>query len=190
MNKVLSLVLSLFCTSVSAATWTLDEQHSTLHFLSTKNEHVTETHTFTELSGQLNNKGDLQVTVSLASVDTGIEIRDDRMRSMLFDLVQFPTATLSASLDSTLLDLKPGQQQSLTVSANLAMNGKTQTQPMHVVVTRLSGGGFHATNSKPIVLNAASFEYTEGLGKLREIVGLTSISLTVPVSFSVVFQPE
>ena len=68
------------------AAWTLNGDDSTLSFISTKAVNVAEIHKFTTLSGGVDDTGNVTgISIALASVDTGIEIRDDRMREMLFD---------------------------------------------------------------------------------------------------------
>jgi hypothetical protein len=43
-------------------------------------------------------------------------------------------------------------------------------------------------SKKPVVVNAPEFKLAEGVEALREIAGLPSISLAVPVSFVLAFD--
>ena len=101
----LTLCLSLLMAAVSAqADWTLVNESSQLNFVSTKASHIAETHTFTELSGQITDDGAAKLVIDLTSVDTGIDIRDQRMQSMLFDVVSFPDARIETRLDLSALE--------------------------------------------------------------------------------------
>ena len=83
---------SLICLAVAAlllspatwADWTLDNAGSRLSFVSIKATNVAEVHTFDALSGSVGGDGHARVVIQLASVNTLIPIRDERMREMLF----------------------------------------------------------------------------------------------------------
>ncbi len=81
--KTLLLLLSLTASQAFAG-WTLDNTDSRLSFVTVKAQNVAEVHSFTQLSGEVDSTGIATVTIQLASVDTLIEIRDERMREVLF----------------------------------------------------------------------------------------------------------
>lgn len=186
--KLLTLLcLSLFC-SQSFAAWVLDNAQSRLHFISTKKEHISEVHQFTQLSGNLSDDGQLSVEITLASVETGIDIRNQRMREKLFMVELMPTASLSASLPASLLSLAPGESTMATVSAELTLNGQSKNIAVEVRVSRLSAHTLLADSVKPILLNAADYKLAEGVNVLKELAGLPAISLNVPVNFNLSFK--
>ncbi|MFT7216344.1 MAG: hypothetical protein ACI8R8_001411, partial [Paraglaciecola sp.] len=53
--------------------------------------------------------------------------------------------------------------------------------------TRSSDGNITATSSKPILIAAADYGLQSGVELLQQIAGLSSIGLSVPVSFNLVF---
>lgn len=131
------------------------------------------------------------MSISLASVDTSIELRDDRMREMLFETERFAAATVSAKVDAAALDgMEPGQSMHLTVEGNLSLHGESRPLPMDLVIARTGDHMLLVTSEKPVVVNAPEFKLAEGVEALREIAGLPSISTAVPVSFVLTFNRD
>lgn len=187
--KRLAFLLLLAGSSSALADWKLDNDSSSLNFISTKNQHISETHSFGELSGSLSEQGKLKVEVTLSSVNTGIDIRDQRMRDILFHVADIPSAMLTAKLDKALLETEQGKTAKASVDALFDLNGKTHTLPVAIQVTKLADGSLLATTTKPVVLNAKDFSLDGGIGELQKIAGLAGISLAVPVTFNVTFTP-
>ena len=77
----------------------LDTLRSSLYFVSAKNSHVVETHTFTALSGAISEEGVATLRITLDSVESGIAIRNERMRNMLFETLTFSEAVVSLPVD-------------------------------------------------------------------------------------------
>lgn len=168
--------------------WDIAPDESSLHFLTTKNAQVTEVHSFETLSGTLSEDGKLTVSVDLASVNTLIPIRNTRMQEMLFNVAQFPTATFSADIDKTLLNVPVGKQIQATVTGMLKLHGVEAPAEFAVHLTRSTKGKFVVSTTKPGLIRANTFKLEQGVEALRNIAGLNSITLTVPVTFSVTFE--
>lgn len=191
-NKFIVLVaisVSLI-SNIARASWELNNDASQLNFISTKNEHISEMHSFTSLSGQLSESGDLSVSVDLASVSTNISIRDERMQEHLFDMESYPVATLRAQLDKDVLSLATGDSLSKTISTKISISGVTQSVNVVVNVTKNGDGGLTATTVRPFLLQVPAFKLADGINKLKELAGLNSIGFAVPVTFSVKFEQE
>ena len=62
-------------------------------------ERAFEIHQFTSLDGSISNNGDANVKIDLTSVASGIDVRDVRMRFLLFETYKFPNAEVTAKLD-------------------------------------------------------------------------------------------
>lgn len=176
----------LFCFTANAH-WMLVEDESSLSFVSTKNQHISEIQQFRTLKGEFNPEGELQVEINLASIDSGIGIRDTRMRENLFLVDTFPSANLSAQLPDSVLSLAKGSSVSVMLPAELSVMGISKTINVTVQVTRKTDDGIVATSTQPILISAADFGLTSGIGILQKLAGLSSIGLTVPVSFNLVF---
>lgn len=183
----LTLCLSLLMAAVSAqADWTLVNESSQLNFVSTKASHIAETHTFTELSGQITDDGAAKLVIDLTSVDTGIDIRDQRMQSMLFDVVSFPDARIETRLDLSALETLTAPT-TLVIEAELSLAGQTTPVQGRVLVVPVDRSRVSITTVAPIIVRAPSLGLESGIEALREIAGLPSIGYSVPVTFSLIF---
>ncbi len=184
LKTIASVTLLMAAVSVQAAGWQIDNAQSQLNFVSIKKGDVAEVHHFDRLTGSLSDTGLFTVEIDLESVNTNIEIRDQRMREFLFNVADFPTATLSAQVDPTVVAaLAAGQSQIATVDAKLSLHGQKQTLAIEVMISKLSDNTLMLVSAKPLVLNVSAFELVQGVEKLRELAGLPSISHAVPVSF-------
>jgi polyisoprenoid-binding protein YceI len=180
---------ALLLATVSAtafADWTLDAGASRLSFISTKNASTAEVHHFKEISGEITDNGDAAVEVALDSVETAIPIRNERMREFLFETMNFPTLTVTATVDPALLGTAGARTG--TVPLSVSLHGEEATYDAPVTVARDRDGSITVTTREPVVVNAADFDLGAGIAKLRELAGLASISTAVPVSAHLVFR--
>ncbi|MCL1143042.1 YceI family protein [Shewanella gaetbuli] len=179
-------ILSVLAHPVFAANWQVDNDLSSVSFISTKKGDIAEVHKFKQVSGTLDEQGKFSLTIDLASVDTGISIRDERMQGLLFEVAQYPTLTLSASVPPKLVnDLAVGSTTVADIEATIDLHGQQQKKVFKVLVAKLSDKKFMVTSLAPVVVQAQDFGLVAGVEKLRAIAGLSSISLAVPVSFVV-----
>jgi polyisoprenoid-binding protein YceI len=185
------LLASLLVASPVMADWQLDNEHSRLNFISIKKGDVAETHTFGRLSGTMTDAGRVAVTIGLDSVDTAIDIRDRRMREILFETDAFPKATIKATVDADrVADLATGERFVQRVEANLSLHGETREVAIDVLVARLGDDRLLVTSYTPVIVDAGAFALAEGVAALRDIAGLPSISNAVPVTFALDFERE
>ena len=183
--------LALLATVPAQAHWNLDSEQSALSFVSTKAINIAEVHRFGTLSGVVDDDGQVAISIDLATVDTAIELRDDRMREMLFNTAEFPTAEISAKIDNDALEaLSPGESTDMAIESMLTLHGTERPMTMEVIVARTGDDRLMVSTKKPIIVNAAEFALGDGVEALRAIAGLPSISLAVPVSFVLAFGKE
>ena len=188
LKSIFCFVAVLFLASSAAAHWELDNNSSTLSFVTVKADHVGEVHTFDQLSGDINDDGSVQITLELASVNTLIDIRNERMQNMLFETNLFPQATISGEIDlDAVAAMDAGVSQAISVDFDLAIHGESSSYTADVLVTRTESGVL-ASTVKPIIVMADTHGLVSGVEALREVAGLPSISRAVPVSFNVVFE--
>lgn len=170
---------------------TLDAAGSSLTLLSTKvladgSTSVTERHRFGSLAGGVDGAGAASVEIDLASVATGIDIRDERMREFLFETAEYPTATVTAQVPPDALE--PGVH-AIPLELELDLHGAVQSLTVPVVVDA-DEKGLVVTAVEPILLDAAAFGLDTGIAKLAALAKLMHIPTTVPVSFSLEFDRE
>ena len=188
LKSIFCFVAVLFLASSAAAHWELDNNSSTLSFVTVKADHVGEVHTFDQLSGDINDDGSVQIMIELASVNTLIDIRNERMQNMLFETNLFPQATISGEIDlDAVAEMDAGVSQAISVDFDLAIHGESSSYTADVLVTRTESGVL-ASTVKPIIVMADTHGLVSGVEALREVAGLPSISRAVPVSFNVVFE--
>ncbi|SDJ50981.1 YceI family protein [Microbulbifer yueqingensis] len=187
---IAALAASLACLSQAAfAGWEVSAEQSEISFVSVKKTRVAETHKFNSVSGDVTDSGRATINIALASVETGIPIRNERLQSMLFHTERFPTATVSAQIDSDkLAGLQAGQSYSAEVPLKLSLAGSQHTESAKLRVTGLEGGRALVTTAEPIVIDAADYGLVQGIEKLREVAGLDAISPIVPVTFQLVLD--
>ncbi|TKJ97110.1 hypothetical protein PflCFBP13510_27150 [Pseudomonas fluorescens] len=190
MFNVKPLVFALLtCAAVPAhADWYLDNESSRLSFVTTKNTEVAEVQRFLVLHGKVDAKGAAQLEVELESINSGIPLRDERMRKALFEIKSFPEAQISAQINlQPINDLASGAQLELRLPLSVTLHGKTQTYSAELLATRLDERRFQVVTLEPVVLHAEDFDLAPGVATLRKAAGLKSISLSVPVGAVLIF---
>lgn len=187
-GRTIALLIALAVPSITSAHWSLNNEASTLSFVTVKAEHVAEVHTFDVLSGEIDDDGNVDITIELASVNTLIPIRNERMQAMLFETNLFPQGNIEAQIDfDAMTALEAGSSETMQLNFTLSMHDTSRSYTAEVMVTRLDSG-LVASTRKPIVVTAEEFGLQSGVEALREVAGLPSISRAVPVSFTVVFD--
>jgi polyisoprenoid-binding protein YceI len=172
-------------------TWQLAADQSSVAFVSVKAGNVGEAHSFKKVDGTVAPDGTVAVIIDLGSVQTGVDVRDQRMRDMLFEIANFPQAKLSAKIDpATLRSLKPGERKAMTVPVTVDLHGTTNAMDAKLMVTRLDGDSVLVETAAPLIVDATAVGLGEGVEKLRAIANLPAISTAVPVTASLVFTPK
>lgn len=136
-------------------TWNLDTAHSTIGF---KIQHLvvsTLRGSFTDYTGTITTDGDsfenaqVSFTAQAKSIDTGLVMRDDHLRSAdFFDVENYPTITFTST------EFKKIDENTYTVTGDLTMKDVTKpvtlTATTHGIGTDLQGRtmiGFEITGS-------------------------------------------
>ena len=165
------------------ADWQLDSSQSTLTFLSDKNAGVVEQHGFEVFDVAVSEAGEIRADIELASVETRIGIRNERMREMLFKVAEFPKATLSGNLGELDLASLGAAPQMASIPLTLSLHGSAQAVVADVWVSQAEGA-LYVSTVNPILVRASDFGLAEGVEALRVVAGLKTIGQTVPVSFN------
>lgn len=190
-SKIIVLLSGVVFSQQTLASWHLDPLHSELHFITVKNTAITEVHSFRTISGMVNDQGMAVVDIDLASVNTHIEIRDERVKDMLFNVVNYPEASLSAQVDLKALNaMKVGEIKTIPLTIDLSLHDHQQQIDTKVSVSALSDGAFQVNTLKPIVIDTNAFELGDGVKALQDVAKLDSIATSIPVTAQFVFQTE
>jgi len=190
--RLLALTTALVAAPVAAQadSWTLSNDASRIAFGSVKKDTVGEVHRFTALSGTVAEDGTVAIEIDLASVDTAIDIRNERMVEHVFG-AKNPTATLTAALDAgTMADMKPGDTAEIDVEAVLALAGTEMPIETTLFVARLTDGRAMVTTDEMIMLSMADLGVDGGITKLMELAKLPGITRVSPVTVRLVFDRD
>ncbi|MEO0448932.1 MAG: YceI family protein [Pseudomonadota bacterium] len=175
----------------ASATWALDPAASRIAFASIKATEAIETHFFPGLSGEINATGEAAVTVPLDQVETKVDIRNERVRTMFFETDTYPTATISTAVNpADFADLATGERRQTEIEGKLALHGAEAPLYVDAFVTRIAADRIEISSAEPVIVYVSDFDLDAGLEALREIAGLPSITSAVPVSFTFVFDAK
>src|SRR5579862_4750789 len=170
--------------SAHAQQWVLNGSASHFYMQTAKAESIVEIHQFSGLQGTISNTGDADVKIDLTSVSSGIDVRDVRMRFLLFETYKFPNAEITARIDmSKLQDLTSQIRDTYPLHFTVAMHGMTKDFDASVYVTRLSDISVSVATAKPIVVKADDFGLAGGIVKLSEAVNGTPIVSAASFTF-------
>jgi polyisoprenoid-binding protein YceI len=188
--KAFIISLALTFSSLSLADWTL-QQPSSIHFLTSKNTHTTEIHSFKKFEGSINTQGLAKLSIDLTSVDTRIAIRDERMQEHLFETSLFSQATFKAEIPTDLLaQVSGGQQTEFELKGKISLHGEQAEAYCQVMISHNTDKTITVSSITPMVIEAESFNLIAGINKLQQLAGLKSITHTVPLTFNLSFRAD
>jgi polyisoprenoid-binding protein YceI len=184
----LAAAVSLLATGTASAELTLDSSVSNVTLVSTKvtgdgSSSVAELFRFDELAGAVDGDGNASISIPLNSIDTGVDIRNERMVQFLFETDKYPDAVISASIPDT---LSSDGYYSIDLPATLNLRGKISELTIPVAVNVL-GNQVTVSSTEPVLLDTNAHDFGAGLAKLAEIAKVFHIPTTVPVSFNLAF---
>ena len=184
MLKTLLILLLLLNSLAAISDWRVDPEGSHIGFASVKNDLIAENHTFTQVSGKVSDRGMARIEVILASVETLIPIRNERMQTMLFNIAEYPIAVVKSQVPVDQLSaINAGESMSLNINIVIELHGTELRKSVPVKVTNLGSGSYDVTSLGPIIVHASQFALSNNIEALRAIAGLQSIDLMIPVTF-------
>ncbi|MGM0569114.1 DUF1592 domain-containing protein [Marinobacter sp.] len=168
--------------------WSLNGADSELSFVTVKNTDVAEAQRFQNLKAFVDTSGQATLAIDLNTVDTGIAIRDQRIRDHLFVSGLLPTLYFTTQVNMTeVTALQPGESTSMTLDGRLTLNGVSQDTTAEVLVIRTADNRVAVRTARPVMVDSGDLELTGGIEALRTMAGLSAIGHTVPVYFNLSF---
>lgn len=189
----IAIVLGMFALSTASAApnWTLDPANSTLTYQSVKKNTIVETNKIRNLTGTLSADGNARVVFDLDSVDTGVDLRNVRMRFLFFETYKFPTAELTAKVDpAAFADLATKRRIKATLPFKLSLHGVEKELSANVVVTMVSDSMVSVASEAPVAVHVEDFGLLGNVEKLQQAANVTNIVPTASVSFDFVFLAD
>lgn len=189
--SVFALIILFNLPLAAQADWQLNADASALHFVTIKKGNIAETNRFTTFEGRVDETGKLELMIDLASVDTDIDIRDERMRKHLFETEQYAMAELTGNLDvSEYQNLQSGDSVRIDPNLTLSLHGENQELDASLTLFKTADGSMRAVTRTPVIVSAGDFALLSGVETLRELADLPSIAQAVPVTVDLVFTPS
>jgi len=184
----LVLGASLMTVTPALAEWRSVDGDSRIAFGSIKKDVVGEVHHFNSVSGLVSEAGELKIDIDLSSVETNIDIRNERMTKHVFDAGK-ATATITAQIDmSEINNLKPGEMTVVEVETQLAFAGSENDVDAEMLVARLSENRVLVTTSDFIMLSTEDLGIDAGVDELMKLAKLPGITRVTPVAIRMVFD--
>ncbi|WP_337108429.1 OmpA family protein [Mesorhizobium salmacidum] len=178
-------------TASAAPNWTLDPDASVLTYQSVKKNTIVETNKIRNITGSLNSAGDAKISFNLNSVDTGVDLRNVRMRFLFFETFKYPTAELRAKVDpAAFADLPAKRRIKATLPFRLSLHGVDKDLEASVVVTMISDTQVSVASEAPVAVHVEDFGLLPNVDKLQQAANVTNIVPTASVSFDFVFVAE
>ena len=170
--------------------WNLDGDSSQIQYVSMKKDHTAEINTFfassgdPALSGSIDSSGEAIFAIDLNDVDTGVDIRNSRLLSILFETDLLPTAYFRSQLDLSIVnDLAVGDVLRTTLDGELSLHAIRQDISADVMIVKTSATELNVSTVKPVTISSSSFDMSAGIEALRVVANLSSIGESVPVYF-------
>jgi len=134
------------------------------------------------LSGSITDSGEVVFAIDLNDVSTGVDIRNSRLMSILFETDLLPTAYFRTNLDvAALAQMPAGSTRFETVSGEFSLHAVRQTISADLLIIKKSASEILVSTVKPINIHSESFDMAAGIEALRVVANLSSIGEAVPV---------
>ncbi len=132
---------------------------------------IFDTYRFDAVEGEIGPGGKATVKIDLASINSSIDVRDVRLRFLLFETYKFPFAEIKADIDqSRLQELLTATRIEYTLVITLSMRGVVREIKTKVWVTRISDTTVSVATIEPIIVTAESVGLTKNIAKLVEVI--------------------
>lgn len=178
-------------TASAAPDWTLDPSASVLTYQSVKKNTIVETNKIRNITGTLSSAGDAKISFDLNSVDTGVDLRNVRMRFLFFETFTYPTAEVTAKVDpAAFADLPTKRRVKTTLPFHLNLHGVSKDLEASVVVTMISDTQVSVASEAPVAVHVEDFGLLPNIDKLQQAANVTNIVPTASVSFDFVFTAD
>ena len=181
-----SMVLSI--SALAHADLTLESSSSKVTVVSTKvtgdgSTSATELFRFNDLSGEVDDKGNATVTIALANIETGVDIRNERMAEYLFETGEYPDAVINALIPPEMMEQG---DHTTELQATLDMHGKSSELTIPVAID-VRDNTVIVNSTEPVLFDTSTHEFEGGLAKLADLAKVFHIPATVPVSINLSF---
>lgn len=185
--KSVTAIALLSISHISMAKLYIVPAQSELSFSSIKQESIIETNMINDIRGFIDDNGQATVYLMLDSVNTKIDIRDERIKEHVFETNLYPFAEIKADTSTVDLPKKEGESLKHQLPITIEMHGTTLKKMASVMVT-FTNGQYQVATIADINVEASEFNLSSGIDTLQTLAKLSHISHSVPVNFNLTFQ--
>lgn len=159
--------------------WTLEPGGSTVQFSTDVIGAVAQTGRFDGVEGTIDANGSVRVSIPLDRVSSGDDLRDARLRFVLFETFRLPEAVVTAKIESSdLSGLSQRRSKDVVLPVALTLNAVTQTVAAPLDIVLVDEDLVVVSTSAPITLDLADFGLLPGLARLEEVAGVKILPTT------------
>ena len=170
------------------ANWKSVNEGSSVAFGSVKKNVIGEVHHFSGLSGTVSEMGDITIIIDLSTVETNIDIRNQRIMEHVFPK-GMATATLTGRIDrDEVNELPVGDTALVDFEGALALGGIDVDIEAEMLVARLGEDRVLVTTADFIMLSTADLGIDAGIDVLMELANLPGITRVTPISIRMIFE--
>ncbi len=168
--------------------WTLESSASDLNFMSVKQGSKMELSKFATLDGIIAEDGTATFEVALDSVDTNVDLRNVRLRFLLFETFAHPKATVATRLTEDMLgDLAETGVLRMSLPFEISLHGFSKSMEAEVIISLAGPDQVTVASVAPIILQLADFGLIEGRDKLQDTAEVT-ITPATAITFALTFK--
>jgi len=170
------------------ANWTSVEGQSSVAFGSIKKDVVGEVHQFSVVTGTVSETGAVEITIDLSSVETNIDIRNERIIQHVFQAGK-ANATLNGEIEMDDVNtLEVGAMTFVDLEGTFSFAGIEADIDAEMLVARLTEDRVLVTTADFIMLSTADLGIDAGIDKLMALAKLPGITRVAPVTVRMVFE--
>lgn len=183
-----AMALNLPANAGGHANWASVDDSSRIAFGSIKGNDTGEVHHFNKVSGTVSEAGELRIDIDLSSLETNVDIRNERMGKLIFQEGK-ATATITGELDmDEVKNLKPGDTSIMEVTGTLKFLGDENEFDAEMIVARLTEDRVLVANADFIMVSTEDLGINDGIDALMKLASLPGITRVTPVAVRMVFE--
>lgn len=174
---------------VTGTSWQLNGSTSDITVISVKNGDVAEISRFEALAGSVSAAGEARLSIDATSFESYVDIRNERLRDIFFEVSEFPDIQLTANLDPAIFEgLAIGDALETELQLAVSLHGTARTVYAPVRVIRYGEDSILVVSAEAALIDAREFGLDEAVMALAEIAGLDSVTPVFPVHVYLVFE--
>ncbi len=188
-SVLVPLIAAVLMSPLAHSDWRIADD-SLVGFVSIKNNSIAENNHFTGVSGSLSDEGAIVASIDLTTVETKVQIRNQRLMQLLFKVANYPEAQISGQLEGLdVAQLAAGATVERELPLTVSIHGSQATISAVLLAVSVPEG-VRVTTAEPIILNARDFGLEPGIAALQAVAGLDAISRAVPVTIDLLLTKD